>query len=52
MGVPEMDAVGDLIARALEHRDDAAALQQVRDDVAALTARFPLYPRRLEAGGA
>jgi glycine hydroxymethyltransferase len=51
MGAAEMDEVGDLICRALEVREDDAALQQVRADVAELTARFPLYQRRLDAAG-
>ena len=48
MEAAEMDAVGDLIARALECRDDGAALADVRRDVQALAERFPLYARRLE----
>lgn len=47
MGVEDMNAVGDLIARALEHVGDEDALAAVRRDVAGLTARFPLYPERL-----
>ena len=47
MGRLEMVAVGDLLARALERRDDAAALASIRGEVAALAARFPLYARRL-----
>jgi glycine hydroxymethyltransferase len=42
MGVAEMEVVGDAIARALEARDDAAALQEVRRVVAELCAGFPL----------
>jgi glycine hydroxymethyltransferase len=47
MGRAEMGAVADLIARALEHRQDAASLARIREEVVALTARFPLYARRL-----
>ena len=46
MGPGEMDAVGDLIALALERRDNEEGLADVRRQVAELTARFPLYPRR------
>jgi glycine hydroxymethyltransferase len=52
MGPSEMDRIGDLIARALEAREDAAALARIRADVAELSAGFPLYPRRLSASGA
>jgi glycine hydroxymethyltransferase len=51
MGVAEMDQVGDLIARALDAREDDAELEKVKAEVAELTARFPLYPTRVEAGG-
>ena len=51
MKAADMDAVGDLIARALEQREDEAELEKIRGEVAALAARFPLYPRRLEAAG-
>jgi glycine hydroxymethyltransferase len=43
MTEPEMAQIGSLIARALRHRDDAAEVQAVRADVAALCARFPVY---------
>ena len=49
MGPDEMDLVGDLIARTLEGRGDAAALKRVRADVTELTAGFPLYAGRLGA---
>lgn len=47
MGLPEMDAIASLIARALDARDDPAALQRLEGEVAALTSRFPLYASRL-----
>jgi len=47
MGREEMEMIADLIVRALEAREDAAALAGIREDVAALVARFPLYARRL-----
>jgi len=49
MGVAEMDVIGDLIALALEARDDAARLAEIRRDVARLTSNFPLYSGRLSA---
>jgi len=45
-----LEAVGSVmtnIGRVLEARGDARAEAGVRVDVAALTARFPLYPERL-----
>ncbi len=49
MGLREMEAIAGLIGRALDARDDPAALAAVRQEVAALTARVPLYARRLAA---
>jgi len=43
----DMDAVGDLIARALKTPDDDAALAMVREEVEALCRTFPLYPDSL-----
>jgi glycine hydroxymethyltransferase len=48
MGPAEMDAIGDLIAEALDQREDEAALQEMRGKVAELADRFPLYPKRLD----
>jgi glycine hydroxymethyltransferase len=42
MGASEMAVIADAIARTLEVRDDAAALQDVRRVVAELCAGFPL----------
>ncbi len=42
MGVPEMDAIGDAIARTLESRADSAVAGEVRRTVAELCAAFPL----------
>ncbi len=39
----EMARIGDLIARALQGRDDAAEVAAVQADVAALCADFPVY---------
>jgi glycine hydroxymethyltransferase len=44
MREPEMDAIADLIARALATRDDDGALATVKQEVERLTRRFPLYP--------
>jgi len=41
---PEMDIVGELIARALQTPDDEAALAMVREEVERLCRKFPLYP--------
>jgi glycine hydroxymethyltransferase len=42
-GPEEMRQVGNLIADVLEAAEDAAAIERVRRQVAALTARFPVY---------
>ncbi len=47
MREPEMEAIAELIHRVLSHPGDARVEAEVRADVAALTARFPLYPQRL-----
>ena len=47
MGEAEMDRVGALIARALDAREDPAALVALGHEVATLAARFPLYESRL-----
>ena len=44
MGTDEMVIVADLIARALRHRDDAAAIAGVKMEAEALCARFQPYP--------
>jgi glycine hydroxymethyltransferase len=38
----EMMEIADLIDDALSHKDDRAALRKVRDQVRALTRRYPL----------
>ena len=43
----EMPVVASLIAEALRHRDDAAAVAAVKSKVAALCAKFPVYPHKL-----
>jgi glycine hydroxymethyltransferase len=44
MREPEMATIASLIARALRGRDDAAALEAVRDEVAVLCSKFTPYP--------
>jgi glycine hydroxymethyltransferase len=41
---PEMELVGELIARALKTPDDDAALGTIRTEVERLCRKFPLYP--------
>ena len=43
----EMPVIASLIAEALRHRDDAAAVAVVRAKVAELCSRFPVYPNPL-----
>ena len=43
MTEPDMASIAALIARALRHRDDAAALGAVRDDVVTLCSKFTPY---------
>jgi len=43
MGEPEMVVIAELIDRVLKAPDDASVKQTVRDEVRALTRRFPLY---------
>ena len=47
MREPEMEVIADLIDRVVRARGDGRVEAEVRADVAALTARFPLYPERL-----
>jgi glycine hydroxymethyltransferase len=46
MREPEMDVIGDLIARALAAPDDDRALGAIRTEVERLCRKFPLYPDR------
>ncbi len=43
MKQPEMRVIAGWIAEALEHRSDAAKLQQIRSQVTELAEKFPLY---------
>jgi glycine hydroxymethyltransferase len=42
-GTEEFRRIGQLIAQVLDHVDDAAAIATVREEVLALTKRFPIY---------
>jgi glycine hydroxymethyltransferase len=44
MREPEMEAIGELIARALNAADDDGALAAIRTEVEVLCRKFPLYP--------
>ncbi len=44
----DMDKTAELICRALESPEDEAKLAKIRNEVGALTARFPLYQELLE----
>ena len=46
MREPEIDVIGDLIARALAAPDDDRALGAIRTEVERLCRKFPLYPDR------
>jgi glycine hydroxymethyltransferase len=52
MGLAEMETVGDLIARALEARQEESALAAIKHEVAEFATGFPLYPERLSASKA
>ena len=47
MGEPEMDQIGELIARVLAAPDDERGLATVKGEVERLCRKFPLYPERL-----
>jgi glycine hydroxymethyltransferase len=46
MKEPEMLVIAAWIAKALEQRNDDAALEKIRREVAELANRFPLYAWR------
>src|SRR6266478_1534299 len=48
MREPEMEQIGAWIAEVLGHIGDAAVEQRVRQQVAELAARFPIYESRLK----
>ena len=41
---PEMDRIGEFIARVLASPEDEAALARVKVEVEAMCRKFPLYP--------
>jgi glycine hydroxymethyltransferase len=45
MGAPEMTEIASLIARAIKDGAEPAKAADIRAEVHALTARFPVYPR-------
>jgi len=47
MKEPEMEVIGELIRRGLEHVGDDGALARLGDEVRQLCARFPVYRHRL-----
>jgi len=47
MREPEMDQIGELIARVLAAPDDERAVGTVKGEVERLCRKFPLYPERL-----
>jgi glycine hydroxymethyltransferase len=49
MGLDEMDVIGDLIARALDAREDEGTLAEIKGEVVELADAFPLYAKRLGA---
>ena len=52
MREPEMDQIGDLIARVLAAPEDDRALGAVKNEVERLCRKFPLYPERSARRGA
>ena len=45
MGAPEMKQIAALIARAIKDGGEPAKAAEIRNEVHALTAHFPVYPR-------
>jgi glycine hydroxymethyltransferase len=52
MDVAAMREIAELISRALDSREDDTALAAIKEEVAALASRFPLYANRLAASEA
>jgi glycine/serine hydroxymethyltransferase len=48
MKEPEMRAIGRLIAEVIHAPESEEVRNKVKREVAELTARFPLYPKRLK----
>ena len=49
MKEPEMREIGRLIAEVIHAPESEEVRNKVKRDVADLTARFPLYPKRMKA---
>lgn len=49
MREPEMERISAWIAEILDHLGDAEREQRIRQEVAELAARFPLYEKRVQA---
>jgi glycine/serine hydroxymethyltransferase len=49
-GMGEMERIAELVARALDGRDDEDALAGIEAEVRDLCARFPLYREPARAG--
>jgi len=52
MREPEMERIAGWIAEVLDHLGDEATEKRVREEVAALAARFPMYAKLQQAAGA
>jgi glycine hydroxymethyltransferase len=46
----EMKSIGEMIAEVLNSPNSEEVKSKVRREVAELTGRFPLYPRRYRGG--
>ncbi|NMS24507.1 serine hydroxymethyltransferase, partial [Vibrio parahaemolyticus] len=47
MKEPEMQAIGQMIAAVISDPESESVKREIRGRVAELTARFPMYQRRL-----
>ncbi|HQU91393.1 MAG TPA: serine hydroxymethyltransferase [Pyrinomonadaceae bacterium] len=50
MREPEMKLIGEMIASIIREPESEAVREKVKKDVAELTARFPMYPKRYKSG--
>ena len=50
MKEPEMKLIGEMIASIIREPESEAVREKVKKDVAELTARFPMYPKRYKSG--
>ena len=49
MKEPEMKLIGEMIAAVIQEPESEAVRDRVRNDVAEITAKFPMYPTRLKS---